>query len=92
MGKQDERTNERTDERTNERTDSLLELAGFYPAAKNPKFLSNQADIQVILPSQQLVILTKFHKDWQEDVDSLVIAKLCVTSNFFISLYLHILW
>ena len=31
MGKQDERTNERT----NERTDSLLELARFYPAAKN---------------------------------------------------------
>ena len=29
------RTNERTNERTDERTDSLLELAGFYPAAKN---------------------------------------------------------
>ena len=35
LGKQDERTNERTDGRTNERTDSLLELAGFYPPAKN---------------------------------------------------------
>ena len=35
MGKQDERTDERTNERTNERTDSLLELAGFYLAAKN---------------------------------------------------------
>ena len=35
MGKQDGRTDERTDERTNERTDSLLELAGFYPPAKN---------------------------------------------------------
>ena len=30
-----ERANERTSGRTNERTDSLLELAGFYPAAKN---------------------------------------------------------
>ena len=46
MGKQDERTDERmdgrtngrTDERTDERTDSLLELAGFYPPAKNQKF------------------------------------------------------
>ena len=36
----DERTDKRTDEQTNERTngqtDSLLELAGFYPPAKNP--------------------------------------------------------
>ena len=31
----DERTKERTDGRTDKRTDSLLELAGFYPAAKN---------------------------------------------------------
>ena len=35
VNRTDERTNGRTDERTNERTDSLLELAGFYPAAKN---------------------------------------------------------
>ena len=27
----------RTNGRTNKRTDSLLELAGFYPAAKNPE-------------------------------------------------------
>ena len=32
------RTNEQTNERTNGRTDSLLELAEFYPAAKNPVF------------------------------------------------------
>ena len=34
LGKQDERTDGRMDGRTNGRTDSLLELAGFYPAAK----------------------------------------------------------
>ena len=35
LGKQDERTDGRTNEQTNEQTDSLLELARFYPAAKN---------------------------------------------------------
>ena len=35
LGKQDKRTNERMNEWINEQTDSLLELAGFYPAAEN---------------------------------------------------------
>ena len=42
---------------------------------KNPQFLSNQADIPATSPTHELVILTKFHKDWQENVDFLLIAK-----------------
>ena len=36
---------------------------------KKPQFLSNPADIQVILSTHELVISTYFHKDWQEIVD-----------------------
>ena len=32
------------------------------PVVKNPQFLSNQADIQAILPTHELFILIKFHK------------------------------
>ena len=39
---------------------------------KNPQFLSNQAT----LPTHELIILSKFHKDWKEIVDFLIIAKL----------------
>ena len=42
---------------------------------KNEQFLSNQADIQAILPTHELVISTKFHKNWQQIVDFLVIVK-----------------
>ena len=42
---------------------------------KNPQFLSNQADIQAILPTHELIILTKFHKDCQKIVYFSVIAK-----------------
>ena len=45
------------------------------PLVKNSQFLSNQADIQAIVPTHGLVILTKFHKDWQKINDFLVIAK-----------------
>ena len=44
------------------------------PLVKSPQFLSNQADIQAILPIHELVILAKFHKDWQKIVDFLAIA------------------
>ena len=47
----------------------------FRTLAKIPQFLSNPADIQAFLPTHELVILTKFHKDWQETVDFLVIEK-----------------
>ena len=33
---------------------------------KNPQFLSNQADIQGMLFTYELVILTKFYEDWQK--------------------------
>ena len=42
---------------------------------KNPQFLSNQADIQAILPTHELVNLTKFHDDWPKIVDFLLLAK-----------------
>ena len=42
---------------------------------KDPQFLSNQADIPATSPTHELVILTKFHKDWQENVDFSLIAK-----------------
>ena len=44
------------------------------PLVKNLQFLSNQADIQAILPIHELVILAKFHKDKQKNVDFSVIA------------------
>ena len=43
-----------------------LDWLKILPLAKNPQFLSNQADIQAILPAHELVISTKFHKDWQK--------------------------
>ena len=46
-----------------------------WPLVKSPQFLSNQADIQATSPTHELVISTKFHKDWQENVDFLVIEK-----------------
>ena len=45
------------------------------PLVKNPQFLSNQADIQAIVPTHGLVIVTKFHKDWQKINNFLVVAK-----------------
>ena len=45
------------------------------PLVKNPQFLSNQADIQAILPTHGLVIFTKFHKDWKKIKEFLVVAK-----------------
>ena len=61
-----------------------LDLLKNRPLVKNPQFLPNQADIQSILPSHEVVILTKFHNDWQEIVDFLAIAKFCA-SLFFAS-------
>ena len=45
------------------------------PLVENLQSLCNQADIQAILPTHELVILTKFHKDWLKIVDFLVIVK-----------------
>ena len=41
---------------------------------KNLQFLSNQADIQATLPTHELIILTKFHKDWQENMDFIAVT------------------
>ena len=46
-----------------------------WSVVKNPQFLSNQANIQAALSTNKLVILTKFHKDWQEILNLLVVAK-----------------
>ena len=46
-----------------------------WPLVKNPQISSNQADILANLFTHELIILTKFHKDWQDNVDFLVIAK-----------------
>ena len=39
------------------------------PLIKNPQFSSNLADIQAKLPTHEVVILTKFHKDCKKIVD-----------------------
>ena len=49
-------------------------LVKISPLVKYTPILSNQAEIQVILPTHELVILIKFHKEWQEIVDFLAIA------------------
>ena len=36
---------------------------------KNLQFIPNQADIQAILPTHELVIFTKFHNNWMKIVD-----------------------
>ena len=50
---------------------------------KNQQFLSNQADIQATLPTHELIILNKFHNDWQEIVDFLVIMRFWASLIFF---------
>ena len=43
---------------------------------KNLQFSSNQADIQATLPTHELIILSKFRRDWKEIVDFLVTVKI----------------
>ena len=57
---------------------------------KNLQFSFDPAEISAILSTHELVILTKFHKDWPKIVDFLVIAKFCVVNFFCISLYKQI--
>ena len=57
------------------------------PLVKNQQFLSNQADIQAVLPTLELVVLTKFHKDWQKIVDFLVIAKFWASLIIFATVF-----
>ena len=39
-----------------------IRLAQNWSSVKNPQFLSNQAEVQAISPTHELIILTKFHK------------------------------
>ena len=52
-----------------------LDLLKIWLLVKKSQFLSNQADIQATSTTHELVILIKFHKDWQEIVEFFVIAK-----------------
>ena len=49
---------------------------------KNPQFSSNLADIQAKLPTHEVVILTKFHKDCKNIFDFLLTEK-CLVVPFF---------
>ena len=60
-------------------------LAENWLLVKNQQFLSNQADIRATLLIHELIILTKFHNDWQEIVDFLVMAKFWASLIFFAS-------
>ena len=46
-----------------------LDWLNIWLLVQNRQFLSNQADIPATLPTHELVILTKIHKDWQENAD-----------------------
>ena len=52
-----------------------LDCLKILPLVKNLQSLSNQADIHAILPTHELVTLTKFRKDWQKIENFLVIVK-----------------
>ena len=52
---------------------------------KNLQFSFDPAEISAISSTHELVILTKFHKDWPKIVDFLVIAKFWASQIFFAS-------
>ena len=56
---------------------------------KEMSFLSTRGAVcfalNCILPTHELVILAKFHKDWQNIVDFLAIVKFCASPVFFAS-------
>ena len=62
-------------------------LAQILAHDENPKFLSNQANVQAILPIHELVILIKFHMNWQEIVDFLVIVTFRASSKILHAIY-----
>ena len=59
-----------------------IRLAQILPQVKNLQFLYNQAHSQAILPTHELVISTKFHKDWQKIVDFFIKSEVLIQSNF----------
>ena len=52
------------------------------PLIKNLHFCSDQADIQAISPTQEIIILTKFHDSRVKTVDFLVVANFWLCSKF----------
>ena len=55
------------------------------PLIKNPQFSSNLADIQAKLPTHEVVVLIKFHKDCKKIVDFLVTRKFLVCALYYAS-------
>ena len=55
------------------------------PLIKNPQFSSNLADILEKLPTHEVVILTKFHKDCKKIVDFSLTQKILVCALFYAS-------
>ena len=62
------------------------------PLIKNPQFSSTLADIQAKLPTHEVVILTKFHKDCKKIVDFLFTQKFLVCTLFYASPFRRGFW
>ena len=56
--------------------------------SKNPQFSSDFTEILATLPTDRLIILTKFHDDWTKIVDILEEAFFGVSVMFFESVYM----
>ena len=54
---------------------------------KNPQFYSNSTQNLVILPTHELIILTKFDGDWTKIVDSLSLVYFWASIIFFESVF-----
>ena len=55
------------------------------PLIKNPQFSFNLVDIQAILPTHKVVVLTKFHKDCKKIVAFLLTQKFLVCALIYAS-------
>ena len=59
------------------------------PLEKNIHFWRNQADIQALVSTHEIIILTKFHGNWAKIEDFFVISQLWTQSQISLdSLYL----
>ena len=55
---------------------------------KNPKILSNQADIkELLLPTHGLIIFTKSHDDWIKIVEFLMISYFWDSKLFYLTVF-----
>ena len=55
------------------------------PFIKNAQFQPNLTEIQAILPTHVIVILTNFHKDRLKNVDFLLLAYFGASVIFFVT-------